>query len=49
MVSEFNIIQQYFTRPAKHVDLGVGDDATMDVQAKWMLKREYLLTNFLKK
>ena len=29
MPSEFNIIQQYFTRPTRHTQLGVGDDAAL--------------------
>jgi thiamine-monophosphate kinase len=29
MVTEFNLIQQYFTRAAKYTDLGVGDDAAL--------------------
>ena len=29
MPSEFNIIQQYFTRPSPQADLGVGDDAAL--------------------
>ena len=29
MTSEFNLIQQYFTRPAKRTVLGVGDDAAL--------------------
>lgn len=29
MTPEFNLIQQYFTRPAPHADLGVGDDAAL--------------------
>ena len=29
MTSEFNIIQQYFTRPTRHTQLGVGDDAAL--------------------
>lgn len=28
-MSEFNLIQQYFTRPTRHTDLGVGDDAAL--------------------
>ena len=28
-MSEFNLIQHYFTRPAKNTDLGVGDDAAL--------------------
>ena len=28
-MSEFNLIQQYFTRPTPHADLGVGDDAAL--------------------
>jgi thiamine-monophosphate kinase len=28
-MSEFNIIQKYFTRPTRHADLGVGDDAAL--------------------
>jgi len=28
-VSEFNLIQQYFTRPICHTNLGVGDDAAL--------------------
>jgi thiamine-monophosphate kinase len=28
-MSEFNLIAKYFTRPAKHADLGVGDDAAL--------------------
>lgn len=29
MPSEFNLIQQYFTRPSPRADLGVGDDAAL--------------------
>lgn len=29
MSPEFNLIQQYFTRPAHHTNLGVGDDAAL--------------------
>ena len=29
MPSEFNLIQQYFTRPSPQADLGVGDDAAL--------------------
>ena len=29
MLSEFNLIQQYFTRPSPQADLGVGDDAAL--------------------
>ena len=29
MPSEFNLIQQYFTRPSSQADLGVGDDAAL--------------------
>lgn len=29
MLSEFNLIQQYFTRPIRHTQLGVGDDAAL--------------------
>jgi thiamine-monophosphate kinase len=29
MTPEFNLIQQYFTRPARHTDLSVGDDAAL--------------------
>jgi len=29
MTPEFNLIQRYFTRPTKHADLGVGDDAAL--------------------
>ena len=29
MPSEFNLIQQYFTRPTPQADLGVGDDAAL--------------------
>ena len=29
MPSEFNLIQQYFTRPSPQTDLGVGDDAAL--------------------
>ncbi|NOT68864.1 MAG: thiamine-phosphate kinase [Methylophilaceae bacterium] len=29
MTPEFNLIQQYFTRPAAQADLGVGDDAAL--------------------
>jgi len=33
-MSEFNLIQHYFTRPTNHTDLGVGDDAALiQVQA----------------
>ena len=28
-MSEFNLIAKYFTRPAQHADLGVGDDAAL--------------------
>ncbi len=28
-MSEFNLIQKYFTRPTRHTDLGVGDDAAL--------------------
>ena len=28
-MSEFNLIQHYFTRPAKNTDLGIGDDAAL--------------------
>lgn len=28
-MTEFNLIQHYFTRPAKNTDLGVGDDAAL--------------------
>ncbi len=28
-MSEFNLIQKYFTRPMRHTDLGVGDDAAL--------------------
>jgi thiamine-monophosphate kinase len=28
-MTEFNLIQHYFTRPAKNADLGVGDDAAL--------------------
>ena len=28
-MNEFNLIQQFFTRAAKHADLGVGDDAAL--------------------
>jgi thiamine-monophosphate kinase len=28
-MSEFNIIQKYFTRPMRHTELGVGDDAAL--------------------
>ena len=27
MPSEFSLIERYFTRPARHSTLGVGDDA----------------------
>ena len=29
MQSEFNLIKEYFTRPSKNADLGVGDDAAL--------------------
>jgi len=29
MSPEFNLIQQYFTRPSHHTNLGVGDDAAL--------------------
>lgn len=29
MSAEFNLIKQYFTRPAAHTDLGIGDDAAL--------------------
>lgn len=29
MSPEFNLIQQYFTRPTRHTELGVGDDAAL--------------------
>ncbi|HEY0562489.1 MAG TPA: thiamine-phosphate kinase, partial [Methylophilus sp.] len=29
MTPEFNLIQQYFTRPAPNADLGIGDDAAL--------------------
>lgn len=29
MPSEFNLIQQYFTRPSQQADLGIGDDAAL--------------------
>jgi thiamine-monophosphate kinase len=29
MTPEFNLIKQYFTRPSRHTDLGVGDDAAL--------------------
>lgn len=29
MTPEFNLIQQYFTRPMRHTQLGVGDDAAL--------------------
>ncbi len=29
MVSEFDLIRDFFTRPARHTDLGVGDDAAL--------------------
>ncbi|HOY70366.1 MAG TPA: thiamine-phosphate kinase [Methylotenera sp.] len=29
MSPEFNLIQQYFTRPTRHTNLGVGDDAAL--------------------
>jgi thiamine-monophosphate kinase len=29
MAIEFDLIQQYFTRPTRHTDLGVGDDAAL--------------------
>lgn len=28
-MSEFNLIQKYFTRPTRHTELGVGDDAAL--------------------
>ncbi len=28
-MDEFNLIQKYFTRPTRHTDLGVGDDAAL--------------------
>jgi thiamine-monophosphate kinase len=28
-MSEFNLIKKYFTRPTRHTDLGVGDDAAL--------------------
>ncbi len=28
-MSEFNLIQKYFTRPTRHTDLGVGDDGAL--------------------
>ena len=28
-MSEFDLIQQYFTKPTRHTDLGVGDDAAL--------------------
>ena len=35
-MSEFNIIQQYFTRPTRHTNLGVGDDAALVTVADGM-------------
>ncbi len=29
MATEFNLIDQYFTRPTSHTDLGIGDDAAI--------------------
>lgn len=29
MSTEFNLIKEYFTRPAAHTDLGIGDDAAL--------------------
>ncbi len=35
-MSEFNLIQKYFTRPTRHTDLGVGDDAALVKVAEGM-------------
>ena len=35
-MSEFNLIQKYFTRPTHHTDLGVGDDAALVTVADGM-------------
>lgn len=36
MSSEFDLIQQYFTKPTRHTDLGVGDDAALISVSKGM-------------
>lgn len=35
-MSEFNLIQKYFTRPTRYTDLGVGDDAALVAVAEGM-------------
>jgi thiamine-monophosphate kinase len=35
-MDEFNLIQKYFTRPPRHTDLGVGDDAALVTVAEGM-------------
>ncbi len=35
-MSEFNLIKKFFTRPTRHTDLGVGDDAALISVAKGM-------------
>jgi len=33
-MSEFNVIQQFFTRPTRHTDMGIGDDAALITLSK---------------
>lgn len=35
-MSEFDLIQKYFTRPTRHTDLGIGDDAALVTVANGM-------------
>lgn len=35
-MSEFNLIEKYFTRPTRHTDLSVGDDAALIIMAVGM-------------